>query len=146
MNKLNGWQRIFVVYSVIHLLVVALGAAVTWPSASKFSYKNYMQYKIDEIDKALIIGSTYDKPLGSEVNSIRMATGEYLIIHPKFKADSMELLAYSLHDAYSKEISQKQLGHLIRYLFGAFAPLGMLYVSGWAIAWIVRGFKSNKGA
>lgn len=145
MNKLNGWQRIFVVYSVIHFLVGTVVAISLWPSTGSFSYEWDMKWKLHPADKFLIENVTRREPPSELSKAIHMPNGEYLIVRSFVSDDRMKELAENLYGIYSNTIKDEQRRHVGWYAFFITIPLCIIYSLGWAIAWIRRGFKSTKG-
>lgn len=140
-NKLNGWQRLWVVLSAIYLAIVIVFTWSSWPT--KRQIENSWVYSLitatkDPKDYAYEIREAYkDIPDGELIKRINAKYSE----KPEYK----EILN-TTNLKYQMEIQSlgknrfKTFGiALLAWLF----PIGILYLVGVAIGWIYKGFKGK---
>lgn len=139
--KLNGWQRLWIVFSLIYLAIIILFTWTTWPT--KKQIENLWVYStIDAIkepnDYSYQIRESYKDISDRElIKKINAKYGEI----PGFKEKLNEI-----DIKYQKKIQSLGNERLknVRIAFMAWSiPLVILYLLGLAIGWIYKGFKKQ---
>jgi len=142
LSKLSGWQRLWLVLSVIYLIVVAAFTIILMPKASQYSSSmvhDTIQTTIDNVPK---LSNMY-------VYQIREAYSDF----------SDEELIQKIHEKYKDEVDfdaiekkyRNKMSHLpsvrakfigLGLLFWV-APIVLVYILGISVGWIVKGFKKE---
>lgn len=170
--KLNGWQRIGVVLNAIYLIIIIIIAWYEWPTQkqiesswvysaldairkpeSPYAYKLRESRFKDISDRELIelINSRFlehlktSKP-GTAAFLIAQLEGE-LVTPGETIAQQCEEKLKEVNLRYQKEIESLGIDRL--KIVGIFImwwiiPSGIVYLLGFSIGWIYRGFKENK--
>ena len=151
MKKLNGWQRIFIVISVIWMLVVYNSVAVVETKSASLSVTEFLPPPPDMFDEN---GKKLDEadPFGKTLlyfqrllhqRSYRMFDGETLDLAEGYTQEQVEAAyAKALPSIRSAERKAKY-DYWTNFAQGYFVPLLSLYLLGWSIGWIRRGFKKS---
>lgn len=141
--KLNGWRRLWVVVSIIIFLVIAFFTIMLFPKKSEIISR--WAYETIEVVK---------KP-GESSFDIREAYRDYsdkeLIdkIHEKYIGRSLlaEIKFEKIDEKYKNELMdlpKKQAKHVLIGLAIYLCLTALIYIFGWSVFWIYRGFKSKK--
>ncbi len=137
--RLNGWQRLWVVVSTITIVITSIFIYEGLPIKNEIEKE--WAYSLLEIVKkpneiaSLILDAYKDL---SSINLVQKITAKYGI-----KKEYKEDLS-SLNSPYKNKIKKlviKRTEYIINYLilWGVF--IGILYLLGFAIGWIYKGFK-----
>jgi len=139
---LNGWQRISVTITVIWFCAVAITTILTEPSDDEVYYK--WSRELTEY----LIGNAPDLK-GYTVESLRAA---YANLPDQKLIDALRGKYIEKHPAYTygfDRIDKKYMGQLSgrrtpiywanRLALAVLPPLA-IYLAGWSVAWIRRGF------
>ena len=150
MKKLNGWQRIFVAIAVIWMLVVYNSVTVIETKSASSSVTEFLPPPpdiFDENGKKLDAANPFDsvliylKRLQGQ-RSYRMFDGETLDLADGYTQEQVETAyAKALPSIRSAERKAKY-DYWTNFAKGYFVPLSSLYLLGWSIGWIRRGFKN----
>ena len=151
MKKLNGWQRIFVVIAVIWMLVVYNSVAVVETKSASSSVTEFLPpppdmfdengKKLDESDPFFGKTLLYLRRLQHQ-RSYVMRDGEMLDLADGYTQEQVEAAyAKALPSIRSAERKAKY-DYWTNFAQGYFLPLLSLYLLGWSIGWIRRGFKN----
>jgi hypothetical protein len=150
MNRINGWQRIFAVIAVIWMLCV-------YPyknsdrlniDASQYVLEAMLQGRRDisgDSNNSLLEGITLDDILQSQDRFFYTTTdGLFLTFR------GVAIPPETLEIAYQKAkpaIASARLKLLPEYFYEVyFLPLLLLYLLGWSVDWIRRGFKKSSSS
>jgi hypothetical protein len=175
MKKLNGWQRIFVVFAVIWIPIVFLTIHKDMPVDPSLHVERVLAVeraleKKSQIESAAIkaqaagdtnavnvlreaarkieidpYAAAFDTSLGfllSKKIDFLVSDGSKIVLDSTYNQNQVQA-------AYSKalpEISSAKQKVIFDYwanvAMGYFLPLLAIYLFGWSIGWIRRGFKS----
>ena len=140
LSRLNGWQRLWVLVCVTYFLAVASFSVLLLPKKS-----DYLSTRVhDTIDLTI---KNVPELQGSYVYQIRDAYGDLpddevvKRIHNKFKGK----IDYSdIEEKYKARLSKLSLEQAKAVGIGFLlwlVPVVFVYVFGWAIGWVIKGFK-----
>jgi hypothetical protein len=157
--RLNGWQRLWVVFSGLTAMCAVLVAASFWPKSEKTELR-----AIYAIELALQVAFEKARDAGNqrdELNALRaMAAGAATVRARDFSDTPANVLIQKLRptlkdtpqeDAYIqrefedlKELRAEKL-RLILYSLTAWLCIStVVYCVGWSIAWVRRGFRPGE--
>lgn len=143
--KLGGWQRIWIVISVMWLLVVGLVGYSEIPSEEKI-YKAWsydlLKYLCDNDSNlkgqyAWQLRDVYSDLSDKEL--IERLRSKYLEKYPAYKY-GFENIDAKYNDKLINLARSRVIAIGIGFLIW-FIPLAVLYVLGWSVGWIYRGFR-----
>jgi hypothetical protein len=149
--KLNGWQRLWVVISVLWFLGISILNYNTNYKSHKTDAEIYHTWS-NEIIEYLI--AQVPELKGYSVSSLRftysdMSDKELIeALHKKFisKHPAYEYGLTEIDAKYENKVSSTRGNGYSKWLAYILLAVGVpasLYVFGWAIAWIKNGFKSS---
>jgi ABC-type multidrug transport system fused ATPase/permease subunit len=152
--RLNGWQRLWILNSIIFLFMAGgyIFSSLVEPTDiyhsdsfySSMSEKNYSMLvfaKIESRKKPQIEAKLNEAKKRGIIVEAEMANGHTLIFKKK---DTEEDIAIAAKDYWKviESISKNRNSELIKnsVLF-YLATISVIYIFGWLIAWVIRGFK-----
>ncbi len=143
LSRLNGWQRLWLLVSVIYFLLVVSLTALLLPKKS-----DYLRTRV--YDTINLIIKNIPELRGSYAYQIRDAYPELSDddvvkrIHSKFKG---QVDFSSIEDEYNARLAKLPSAQAeafgIGFLFWI-VPVALTYLLGWAIGWVIKGFRRNK--
>lgn len=144
LNRLNGWHRLWIVITILYSIIILPMIATSIPKESDIT----KQWSYELIDRARVFHPELNNLLDFEIRDMNKNYSDIQYIravHRQYK----NLVSFSDIDTKFKEqldhlyIDQAQfigIGFIIWLL-----PVIVLYLFGWSIGWIYRGFTvSNK--
>lgn len=140
--KLNGWQRIWVVLSVIYFVIVVVFTYTVWPTESKID--NSWVYSLidktkDPNDYTYQIRDAYkdisDKELIKRINAKYSTNQDYKEILNEIN------LKYQgeLQSLWKNQFRTTGIA-LVAWLL----PIAIVYLLGLSVGWIYKGFKNKQ--
>jgi hypothetical protein len=155
--KLNGWQRLWIVLSGIYFLAVGSYGVLAFPDGADLE-KGRAILAVELSLKALADSAQATGDVRSELNALRaMKDGPVRIrseiygdlkdaelinrARAKFdgKVDFSALDKRETDDA--DRLHHDRLEHVVRCVAWWIVPLLLLYALGYAIGWVIRGFR-----
>lgn len=152
--RLNGWQRLWILTSIIFLFFTGgyVISSLVEPTNiyhsdsfySSMSEKNYSMLvfaKIESRRKPQIEAKLNEAKKRGIVVEAEMANGHTLIFKKK---DTEEDIAIAAKDYWKviESVSKNRNSELIKNaIFIYLAITSVIYIFGWLIAWVIRGFK-----
>jgi len=141
--KLGGWQRLWTVVSIIILIIFVLVSLLLFPKRSEITSR-WVYETIDVVKEpgeySWTIRGTY-KDYGDEELIER--------IHEKYiKEKPLTKVVFSgIDQKYKNELSnlpKEQTKHILIGLAVYFCLITLIYIFGWAVGWVYRGFKGKQ--
>lgn len=145
MRTLNGWQRLWIVLSVLLVLPVGWVSFHTAPKAKDLIDWRVSQ-SIELVGKhleATTPGYKYEGRLTVRQEYYSDLSDEQIIdrLHSKF-ADKVDLAKIDLEYEKKQAALPVEIGkHAGLALLAWLLPVGVVYALGTAVAWVIRGFK-----
>ncbi len=148
-QKLNGWQRLWVLVSVCLLLPALYLSYMTRPTRDSILddwAEQLVAFSVDH-DSSLASYSPAEiiqkyKNIPSREFIDRYST-TYAVRHPEFKPQ-LDSISNCYQDQLDKFETQTVV-HFLKALAIWFGLIFVLYLSGGSIAWVYRGFKQGSG-
>lgn len=151
--KLNGWQRIWIVMTIIYSIIVLL-----------ISYNHLPNKQIANIDYHYFVSSLpenlrnnlnspdkdYEQGLGYKFNFdligseiVIMKNGDKLY----FKSGTKKEIIDNISNEYNIRIESLMQRQNVEYysytlMFLIFPPI-VIYLLGWSVGWVIRGFRNE---
>lgn len=131
MIRLNGWQRLWVVCSVVSLIAAVVIGATSWPARDP---QVTAQFASDECRPwlALPAGFVPDIKPGEPCEALQRVMFE------------SGTTVRSASD-YERWLSERRTKAMMPIALGWISAIAVLYAIGWSVAWIRRGF-AQRGA
>jgi hypothetical protein len=150
MKKLSGWQRIFVVIAAIWMLVVYNSVSVVETKSVSSSVIEFLPPPPDVFDengKKLDEANPFDSTLIfltrlQGQRSYRMFDGEALDLADGYTQEQVEAAYEKALPSIRSAERKAKYDYWTNFAQGYFVPLLSLYLLGWSIGWIRRGFKN----
>jgi hypothetical protein len=142
LSRLSGWQRLWLVLSVIYLIAVAAFTVILMPKASQ-----YLSSRV--YDTVRTIKDNVPELSGMYVYQIREAYSDFsdeeIIqkIHEKYKDEvDFDAIEKKYRNKMSRLPSMRAKFIGLGLLFWV-APIVLVYILGISVGWIVKGFKKE---
>lgn len=143
--KLNGWQRLWLLASSIYFIVVSVYVVLNFPQPEKISHDQAFVKRLTPQSQTLLIpedkeGWQNAKDFGTDVD---MPNGGRLSFKKGVSDKDMSIAAKEYWAIIAAQTSER------RWLLIGFAALWWLvptiglYILGWAIGWVYRGFRNK---
>ena len=147
LNRLNGWQRLYVFVCII--LAIMASTTITIPPiytsyrTSEFLPKLPAPLEVDEDDKYGFSAFIERKTAGKNTREYQMPDGVSIY---EDKRHSQQEVEYAYSQAQNKVIEERRILIMERIwdvLISYLTMIGGLYLFGWMIGWIRLGFKNK---
>ena len=138
MNRLNGWQRLWVVLSTTYLLIVAAVALSNLPTEGGVTSTEVLPHI--SIPSLLLMRGAAEKQSWSQ-----HIDGETTIPIPAgLDKEGVEVFKADYKRAVQLALRAKNIALLGRALLWWLAPVVALYLLGYSVAWIRKGFVGHR--
>ena len=143
---LNGWQRLWVMFSVILLVFLIIVAIMLFPSPTDISHDDSFIEKLSTASKAKLApkddkGIIWDNVVGLKV---KMPNKYVLSFAKGIKESDAEIVSAEYYSILRK-IAFNQKFKFVAFAFAIWlGAIGVVYAFGWSIGWVYRGFKEKK--
>ncbi len=152
--KLNGWLRLWIVIVVLYGIVVSFIAFEERPKLSSLE-----QRWINEASD--VIAEKISEKEGKEIASYRLREALFkdksekeiinwlkdVVRSPSENQKTFYSSISEVNNKFKKELEllpEEQRSHYVQSVLWWFIPSIFLYIFGWSIGWIIRGFKKDK--
>lgn len=150
-QKLNGWQRLFVLFAIFWTIGCLADFKLVLPDYvnvnDKEQYGNYVSANLDKYLPKHSSPPSFDPDLylnppkavmsdGVTITLYTYTKDEVAAAYEKFKADPQNL---NPNKGYFLKMAKELIYLLLMYLM----PLISIYLLGWMIAWVIRGFRKQ---
>lgn len=144
MNKLNGWQRLWIVYALVIAAVIAGSVYRTWPDeslADSLARRDAEEWYSHSMEEAITACVT------------RMSAQDFRAAYHECKSqvekvsDPVAVIQKKTAEFAPVEFNQIKADQLMRLLVSIGVWFGLVfgaYFIGWVAAWIVRGFNPKE--
>ena len=150
MKRLNGWQRLWVLLSLIYSIPVAVVALLQFPTTNESYHTDdfYRELRKESLSK-LVISPSKSKSGGSFIDpddigtQVEMPNGHLLPFKKGVTDDEMRTVAREYHSITERATLNRRLRIVGYSLLAWITPCVALYLVGVGIAWVRRGFRSE---
>lgn len=147
-TKLNGWQRLWILCSALGLAASGAIALYTQPSIQDVKHNaRFYEALSPQHQSMLVFSESAASPEGRETIEFRgeMPNGHFLVFRRGVTEDQSLSVAREYDLQLTNELSQRQFKHF-GMAFGIWVGASIIvYVLGWAIGWVIRGFSLIDG-
>ncbi len=142
---LNGWQRLWVIFSLISLVFLLIAAIMLFPSPTDISHNDSILEKLSTASKAKLApaddkGIIWDDVVGLKVEM----PNKYVFSFAKgVKESDAEIVSAEYFNIL------REIAYIKKFQFVLFAlviwlgAIGVIYAFGWSIGWVYRGFNEK---
>jgi hypothetical protein len=147
--RLHGWHRLWIVTVAVWTLVIAALADARWPTAASIEPEDVYGWMPRS---TRWIPRDAGEPLFRPGRDIRLPSDTIVMDieghRVPFLAGAPDNSVTTTVNAYSAALHEVLRARRVRYAKGLFAlwvaPAIALYLAGWIVAWVRRGFTSVK--
>ena len=136
--RLGGWQRVWVVLSVTYTSAVIIYLFVEFPKPEDILDISAIHSYMADQNVKKISNDSHEDVLGVE-----MPNGDVLYFVSSLPEKEVEKVAGDYYQAMVKVAKDNQRSLLIQVLLFWIIPIVLLYIFGWTVGWIYRGFKQS---
>jgi hypothetical protein len=145
-SEFNGWQRLWLLMSVIYLLFVLVIGYTNFPTANNtFLADNEILKNLS--DKTLLMLADEGETVGL-VSNIKekfvLPTGQEIYLSIKFDSKEKDNLYKDYEKAIANIVNKKRIIFLLYMLAFWVIPCLSIYALGLSFRWVYRGFKKSK--
>jgi len=144
--KLNGWQRLWVVVSLLYLIAVVIFTIALMPKRSD----RQQVWVSQTINAVRVVDKSVDYPYEVR-NAFKDLSDDELVrrLQAKYSKAPYNLEFRSIDERHEKslqDLSKDQAKSMGLGLLAWIVPSVVLYMLGWSIGWIYRGFQSRSAS
>ena len=162
-HRLNGWHRLWIVFSFLYLFAVIAFGVIVWPKKTTQIDKNFLnevyrlideadgkteKYRFSDIVEEINRRGLYDKPKDEEEKLMASEAwallAERAISKYKDKIDFSNARTKYKRDLKKVSAERKQL--IFLSLLFWFLPVVAIFLLGLSVRWIIRGFRESRNA
>ena len=140
--KLNGWKRLWIIFSILWVLTVAFYIGNYRNTASEMYYywaNDLIEYLVSQDTELKNYSVTSLRSVYSNISDkelIGLLHNKYLKKHPAYKYGFSEV-----DRKYENKIDSGGNSLFIQLLIAVIVPLAV-YLFGWAFCWVRQGFSN----
>ena len=150
-TTLNGWQRLWIVYSAVVALFIGVMTYQDWPPMSlgfkEIVYEAKGQYyDFAELPDQAMIKEKVEEFLNEKLSETDAPKLTYLTTQAGKRIEGAEanLLLQQSINVHRKTVTDKRIESLIKSLLAFFTLSVGLYLLGWSFGWVYKGFVRGK--
>lgn len=149
-KTLNGWQRVFCVFSTIYLCLVVFITWATWPVSFYHYHAIYQQIPAEQ--RALILNARADSSredsfIAEAISRGYIArtaeNGHTLVFAPGTDARDVNIAESTYWNAVLRKAGEEGIGAILRALAWLVFPLSAIYALGLSVRWVRDGFATR---
>ena len=142
---LNGWQRLWVLVSIILLIPVVVVAVITFPNPDHVSHQSSFEENLSAESRTKLAtpdekGIVWDDKVGLKVE---MPNGHILRFEKSVKNEEAETVANEYYGLLKHQANKERVLHVLLAIAWWLGPAIFLYAFGRAVAWVYKGFKKS---
>ncbi len=151
---MNGWKRLWVLASGIYLVVVVVIAAMSFPKPESVHHTQALYDQLAPEVKQKILGNENSENYREEkrtyleearnrdlVTEVEMPNKHIMVFLKQVPKQEMEAAAKQYWSVVEKTATKQRARHIgFAFLWWAL-PVLALYVLGWSVGWVYRGFR-----
>jgi hypothetical protein len=146
--RLNGWQRLWIVCSAIYFIVVACVTYLSFPGREvPHSDEFYRQLASASVAKLAVDAEHSWLANPNDVGaSVRLPNGHVLPFRKGVTEEEQIAVANEYYHYVNEEVAARRRRELGYAIVVWVVPCLAVLLLGYAIAWVRRGFRSNRQA
>jgi len=144
-RKLSGWHRLWVLVSVIYFIVVAFFIALTlpWPETTLHSPEIIKRMSPGSKAKLSLKGGDEFAETDESATRVEMPNGTILPFKKGLTNDEMSAAAREYWRIVQDVATERRLRLIGIATVSWLIPCLALYGLGWAIGWVISGFRGK---
>ena len=145
-SELNGWQRLWILMSVIYLLFVLVKGYADFPTADNtfLSDNEILKYLSDQTLQMLSDEGETIGRFSKIKEKFVLPTGQEIYLSTKFTPKDKDNLYNDYEKAISNIVNKKRIVFLLYMLAFWAIPCLSIYAIGLSFHWVYRGFKKKQ--
>ena len=142
--SLNGWQRLWVVVSLLCLVPFALVTYRDWPRFEDArDYAGYHRALPPALRSHLVAGNATTLPEGAIEFRGDMPNGDSLAFRKGTTEEQAGAVARAYGEIVDTSVAKARWGLVIKAIVPWLGSSFTVYALGWSVAWIIRGFRQE---
>jgi len=145
-NRLNGWQRLWVLASVIYILIIIILAIVSFPSPENYTETDKILKNLSTKSLDILAGKSrgvLDKLADEQFKrvTVKYPNDQILEFLSSTNKADIEYVSKDYWGSVTKLTNTKRIIFLFDMFLAWVVPCVILYSLGWSTGWVIRGFK-----
>jgi len=142
--KLGGWYRLWVVVSIAYLALAGIYVFVNWPTPEKIPHDpEFYRQLSPEFRKTIVNTDRVKQEPNEAVIGVEMPNGHVIPFFRKYDETKLEKVASEYWRIVDEKAREGRSTLLAKALFCWLIPCLLVYVLGWSVGWVYRGFKAK---
>ena len=141
-TKLSGWQRLWVLFSSLYLILVVGFVAVELPRPEKIPPSAALLKKLSPASQVRLLPNDKWQYADEWSADVDMPNGERLSFRKGVPEQDRALTTSEYWSIVSTEARERRLSFLGYAAVWWIVPCFAVYILGWAVGWVYRGFRS----
>jgi hypothetical protein len=144
-QNLNGWQRLWVLYSLISIIPFGYFVFVNLRTVKDIPHDSaYYSRMSDENKQKLILEPSNNKEANFEraVASVELPNGHILLFNNDYNDTVVEQVGKNYFDILKEESAKRNLLLVVKNIFAWLSLNFIIYAVGFGISWAIKGFKN----
>jgi len=144
---LNGWQRLWVLVSGLYLVSVIAFVALEFPKPENVSHTPALLKQLSSQSRSLLVPEDKDGWQNAEDwgTDVEMPNGSRLSFKKGVPENDMSVAAKEYWAAVTMIANERRLSLVGYAALWWFIPCFAVYIIGWTVGWVYRGFRSKRG-
>ena len=143
--KLNGWQRLWVLASSIYFVIVGVYVVLDFPQPESLSHDKELVKKLSPQSKSLLVpedkaGWQNAEDWGTDVE---IPNGSRLSFRKGVPEKDMAVASKEYWGLISTTTNERRWSLVGFCALWWLVPCTVLYIFGWGIGWVYRGFQNK---
>ena len=147
MIRLNGWQRLWVLFNGLILVLICALTIIIWPMPENTFHRDQFYKNLrSEFQKIIIVDNKYGfipKSQGAIGTKGEMPNGHIILFSNKATSDEENKAAQEYWHEVEKETNHERWTTLLLACLTWIITCAVIYIIGYSIAWVINGFKKH---
>lgn len=141
--ELGGWHRLWIVVCALYLAMIATYVVLEWPSPERVAHEDefYRQLNAESRKKIINSNQNLEPEPSKDVIRVRMPNQHIVPFSAEFSTEELEKVAAEYWNIVEERSHKKKNEFFLYAGLLWLIPCSVIYVLGWSIGWIYRGFK-----
>ena len=149
---LNGWQRLWVLISVLLIVPIAIVTVSIFPSPNDIKHQSKFENDLSPSAKSKLFDESKSKAATDKNEiiwdnlvglTVKMPNGHVLEFNADAQNDDAEKVAAEYYDILKNEARKQRLEYAVYGVLSWLSIIVLIYIFGWSIGWVCRGFKKS---
>lgn len=146
LNKLNGWQRLWVLASGISFLLATLNLYIHFPAPESTPHNTIFIKNLSKKNKNLLVAEDKEgwQKTDEVGTDVEMPNKHILSFKKNISEQEMSGAAQEYWSLVTTEANANRVALISLYALLWLSTSIGLYILGWSLNWVLKGFKKNE--